>query len=225
MTAATTAIHSQAAHCGSVNLGNEAGHQSPMASTVVAPATQLPKAERRYRGRHTVEESSDLHQPPPGSRCGKGFGGHRQDEGAERQQDQYHSDEGNAERTLHVGLAIARGKRLLRGEGAGVFRGTIDPVLDLRNGGESRRFHQDPGLHRTPGQIEHSRVWLSQSPGCFLRAESDDQGIPMHAAAHVPLQQEGDPAKHLPLSHPAARAQVRSNARRQPLVKCHRTRG
>jgi hypothetical protein len=120
-------------------------------------------------------------------------------------------------------LAIARGPRLLRGERAGVFRGTIHPVLELRNGGESLRFHQDPGLHRAPSQIEHSRVWLSQASGRLLRTEANDQSIPMHAAAHVPLQQEGDPAKHLPLSHPGALAQVRSNARRQTLIERHRT--
>jgi hypothetical protein len=34
----------------------------------------------------------------------------------------------------------------------------------------------------------------------------------MHAATHVPLQQEGDPAKHLPFRHAATLAQVGSNA-------------
>jgi hypothetical protein len=114
-------------------------------------------------------------------------------------------------------------ERLLRRQGTSVLRGTIYPPLELPAGGEPARFYQYPGLHRAPGQVEHPRVRFRQGWACLLRAEASNQGIAMHAAAHVALQHEDDPAKHLPLGYPLPLAEVRSNACSQGLIECHRT--
>ena len=55
----------------------------------------------------------------------------------------------------------------------------------------------------------------------FLRRKAYDELRPMHTAAHVSIQEEGDPAEHLLFDETFAAPERAANPFRQPLVEGH----
>jgi hypothetical protein len=88
-------------------------------------------------------------------------------------------------------------RRQVRDErGAGV-----DPALQFRIVGETRRVDEHIALHRSAGEIHRTNMRTPKRVGMAVRADARHQCVTGNADGHVSLQHEGDAAEHLLLDH------------------------